>query len=67
MVDMNCEREMANMITLRILEILVIGVFTTYMSRLIPIQLRLKLALQRFVKKSIGDFGQSTSPGLIAI
>ena len=25
------------------------------------------MALQRFVKKSIGDFGQSTSPGLIAI
>ena len=24
-------------------------------------------ALLRFVKKSIGDFGQSTSPGLIAI
>ena len=23
-------------------------------------------ALQRFVKKSIGDFGQSTGPGLIA-
>ena len=26
-----------------------------------------KKALLRFVKKSIGDFGQSTSPGLIAI
>ena len=26
-----------------------------------------KMALQRFVKKFIGDFGQSTGPGLIAI